>query len=88
MRGFSGGWPPSRLASAKNCEDPEAKPGGEFRQSLQEVFRERLQPLGIPVVLGLPFGHGKFNATLPVGGRATLDAVSGDLILASAAVRL
>jgi len=74
------------IGLCKNCEDPEAKPGGEFRQSLDDVFRERLQPLGIPVVTGLPFGHGKYNATLPVGGRATLDAVNGDLVLTSAAV--
>jgi muramoyltetrapeptide carboxypeptidase LdcA involved in peptidoglycan recycling len=43
--------------------------------------------LKVPVVTGLPFGHSPHNATLPVGGRAILDANKGDLILTSAAVR-
>ena len=41
----------------------------------------------IPVVAGLPFGHIPLNATLPVGVRATLDAIQGDLIITEAAVR-
>ena len=32
----------------------------------------RLEPLGIPVVTGLPFGHRGPNATLPIGAQATL----------------
>jgi muramoyltetrapeptide carboxypeptidase len=70
-----------------DCHDPKAKPCGEFRQSLEDVLKNRLLPLEIPVVTGLPFGHVPYNATLPVGGRATLDADAGDLILTSAAVR-
>jgi len=38
-------------------------------------------------VIGLPFGHVPHNATLPVGGRATLDAEAGDLVIEEAAVR-
>ncbi|MDB6067058.1 MAG: Peptidase LD-carboxypeptidase [Pedosphaera sp.] len=68
-----------------NCEDPKAKDAGEYRQTLEDVLKERLLPLKIPVVSGLPFGHVRFNATLPVGGRAMLDADAGDLILTSAA---
>ncbi len=70
-----------------NCADPKAKTAGEFRQSLEDVLKERLLPLKVPVVIGLPFGHVPYNATLPVGGRATLDAVKGDLILTSPAVK-
>lgn len=70
-----------------NCADPKAKTAGEYRQSLEDVMKERLRPLKVPVVIGLPFGHVPWNAALPVGGRATLDAVKGDLILTSAAVR-
>jgi muramoyltetrapeptide carboxypeptidase len=69
------------------CRDPKAKPCGEYRQSLEDVLRERLLPLKIPVVTGLPFGHVPYNATLPVGGMATLDGDTGDLILTSTAVR-
>ncbi|MFM2082979.1 MAG: LD-carboxypeptidase C-terminal domain, partial [Verrucomicrobiota bacterium] len=43
-------------------------------------------PLKIPVVTGLPFGHVRDNATLPLGVRATLDARQGDLVIEAAAV--
>lgn len=69
----------------QDCEDPTA--AKEYRQSAFEVFKERLGPLGVPVVTGLPFGHQPLNATIPVGVRARLDGDSGDLILTEAAVR-
>jgi len=69
-----------------NCEDPKARTSREYRQTLEDVFRERLLPLKVPVVMGLPFGHFAYNATLPVGGRVTLDGVKGDLLLTSASV--
>ncbi len=70
-----------------NCEDPKAKTVKEYRQPLMDVFRDRLLPLKVPIVAGLPFGHVPDNATIPVGGYATLDAIKGDLILTSAAVK-
>lgn len=70
-----------------DCVDPKAVRGGEYRQTVEDVLRERLWPLKVPVVIGLPFGHVPYNATLPVGGRATLDADKGDLILTRAVVR-
>ena len=69
------------------CEDPEARRGGGYRQTLADVLKDRLQPLKVPVVIGLPFGHMPHNATLPVGGRATLDGDKGDLIITAPAVR-
>jgi muramoyltetrapeptide carboxypeptidase len=69
-----------------NCRDPKAKHAKEYRQTLEDVFRERLLPLKIPVVTGLPFGHIPLNATLPVGGMATLDGIKGDLVITEAAV--
>jgi muramoyltetrapeptide carboxypeptidase len=70
----------------ENCEDPKADSSGEYRQTLQDVLKERLLPLNVPVVIGLPFGHAPHNATLPVGARATLDAERGDLIITGAVV--
>lgn len=59
------------------CEDPD----GEGFSSL-EVLRERTADLGIPVLAGLPLGHGpEGNAALPVGGMARLDASAGRLSL-------
>ena len=69
-----------------HCEDPKAKTSKEYRQSLCDVFKERLLPLKVPVVLGLPFGHVPYNATLPVGARAVLDGSRGDLVITEAAV--
>lgn len=71
----------------KNCKDSKAKRSTEYRQTLEDVFKERLLPLGIPIVAGLPFGHVRHNATLPVGARATLDADKGDLLITEPAVR-
>ncbi|MCU0541933.1 MAG: LD-carboxypeptidase [Oscillatoriaceae cyanobacterium Prado104] len=48
--------------------------------SIQEVLRERLGDLNIPIVSDLPFGHDGVNAALPVGIDATLDAAAGLLI--------
>jgi muramoyltetrapeptide carboxypeptidase len=70
-----------------NCKDPKAKNAKEYRQTLEDVFKERLLPLKVPIVAGLPFGHIPLNATLPVGVRATLDAVTGDLRIDEAAVK-
>jgi muramoyltetrapeptide carboxypeptidase len=69
-----------------DCTDPKAKEGQDYRQTLDDVLRDRLLPLKIPVVTGLPFGHVPHNATLPIGVRATLDAHRGDLLLAEPAV--
>jgi muramoyltetrapeptide carboxypeptidase len=57
-----------------------------LRQTLDDVLKERLLPLKIPVVTGLPFGHVHHNATLPVGARVTLDAENGDLSVIQSAV--
>lgn len=70
----------------RDCHDPDAKPGGEYRQTADEVIRERLSSLRVPVVTGLPFGHVPWNATIPVGVRARLDGKLGDLIITEAAV--
>lgn len=69
-----------------NCEDPKAKKAKEYRQTLEDVFRDRLLPLKVPVVMNLPFGHMEHNATLPVGVNVTLDATNARLIIGEAAV--
>ena len=70
----------------KNCKDPKARKSKEYRQTLADVFRERLQPLRVPIVSGLPFGHIPYNATLPIGVRVTLDGNLGDLRITESAV--
>ena len=75
------------LGQCAGCTDATAGKAREFRQTLDDVLRERLLPLKLPVVSGLPFGHVRDNATLPVGVRATLDARKGDLVIEAAAVK-
>jgi muramoyltetrapeptide carboxypeptidase len=54
--------------------------------SLEEILRERLEPLGVPVLKGLAFGHILEKLTLPIGLPATLDADAGTLTFDEAAV--
>jgi len=67
-------------------DDHKVKRSKEYHQTLDEVLQERLFPLKIPVVTGLPFGHVPHNATLPVGAQVTLDAEYGDLLTAQPVV--
>jgi muramoyltetrapeptide carboxypeptidase len=43
-------------------------------KTLENVLEDRLGGLGVPVLYGLPLGHGDSLATLPLGVGATLDA--------------
>jgi muramoyltetrapeptide carboxypeptidase len=52
--------------------------------STEDVLEELLAPLGVPVIYGLPIGHGKHHATVPLGAMATLDADAGRLIVEEA----
>jgi len=70
----------------ENCEDPNSHKTKEYRQTLDDVLTERLLPLKVPMITGLPFGHVPYNATLPMGLRATLDATKGDLVITEPAV--
>ncbi len=47
--------------------------------TVEEVLRDRLRDLGIPIISELPFGHDGPNAALPVGIVAHLDSDGGIL---------
>jgi muramoyltetrapeptide carboxypeptidase len=46
-----------------------------------DVLAERLTNLGVPVLGGLPIGHGYAQLTIPVGVPATLDVTTGTLTI-------
>ncbi|MDH5492068.1 MAG: LD-carboxypeptidase [Myxococcales bacterium] len=46
---------------------------------VQAVLRERLGDLPIPIVMGIPVGHGEVNRPLPLGAEVELDADAGTL---------
>ncbi len=48
---------------------------------VESVLREKLAGLRVPVVAGLPFGHGTLNEPLPFGLPASLDGARGTLTL-------
>lgn len=49
-----------------------------------DVLLERLGGLGIPVLGGLPVGHGDANQAVPLGTQAVLDVDAGTLLVAAA----
>lgn len=51
-----------------------------------DMLRDRLNDFDVPILGGLPFGHGDDPLTVPFGTEATLDPVAGTLT-AQAAVR-
>ncbi|MBR8837699.1 MAG: LD-carboxypeptidase [Stigonema ocellatum SAG 48.90 = DSM 106950] len=63
------------LGSFSRCEPLPNVPS----LSVEEVLRDRLGDLRIPVVCDLPFGHNGCNAALPVGVEVLLDAEQGIL---------
>lgn len=69
-----------------SCEfrDTEGRSQGP---TWRAVVRERLYPLKIPTVVGLPFGHVSYNAAIPVGQLGVLDAKRGDLVVGGKAAR-
>tara|TARA_Y100001968_G_C19356656_1_gene717546 strand:- start:455 stop:1354 length:900 start_codon:yes stop_codon:yes gene_type:complete len=61
-----------------DCQGPEGIPPNKTF-SLNEVLKDRVKDLSIPVIQNLPIGHGKGNAALPLGKEALLDCNSGFL---------
>jgi len=48
---------------------------------VEHVLRERLEVLGVPVLAGLPFGHGRINEPLHFGIPARANGAAGSLEL-------
>lgn len=49
-------------------------------QTAKDVALDRLGPLGLPILTGLPFGHGRENLSVIVGAPARIDQPTGRLI--------
>jgi len=68
-------------------EWPDLRSGFPRTKSLEDVLEHRLGALGVPVLYGLPLGHGKHIATLPLGVTCTLDADARTLTVDEPGVR-
>lgn len=64
------------LGEFVGCEAPRPN-----EQTIDDVLADRLGDLGIPVISGLPIGHGKRNVSVRLGQRATIDAAARTLVL-------
>ena len=60
------------LGAFTDCGDPE---------HVTALLHDRLAPLGVPVLRGLPVGHVPANHPVLLGARATLDLPAGTLTL-------
>jgi muramoyltetrapeptide carboxypeptidase len=64
-----------------NCRPGDSKRNIlKLNHSLEEVLRNRLQGLNIPIVYGLKLGHTTDRLTLPIGVMAYLEATEGGVI--------
>ena len=66
------------LGDFTDCASPEA---------VRDLVLDRLGPLGVPMVAGVPVGHETRNLAFPLGVPAVLDADAGTLVLRDAALR-
>ena len=64
----------------------EATPGRGRSRSIEEILRDRFEPLGKPTLRGLMIGHIEQQAFVPIGCEAELDADAGTLTLLETAV--
>lgn len=52
---------------------------GNYEVPAASVLREHLEPLGLPLLAGVPVGHGDRNRPLPLGTWVRVDADAGEL---------
>jgi muramoyltetrapeptide carboxypeptidase len=73
----------------EKCDWGDLRPVSDWARSrsLEDVLEERLEPLGVPVLYGLPLGPGKHLAALPLGVTCTLDADARTLTVDEPALR-
>ncbi|GAB1475475.1 LD-carboxypeptidase [Bacillota bacterium] len=62
------------VGECQDCVPFKHNPGFYCDVSVEDVLEYYLRPLNIPVLYGLPFGHTKDLATLPLGLSVRLDA--------------
>jgi muramoyltetrapeptide carboxypeptidase len=63
------------LGAFTDCATPEA---------VRDLMAERLGPLGVPLVWGLPVGHAAHNLAFAFGVPGVLDGDAGTLVMREA----
>jgi muramoyltetrapeptide carboxypeptidase len=77
------------VGEMKDCDYGDLRAASEWPRSrtLEDVLEAYLEPLGVPVLYKLPLGHGKNQASIPLGARCTLDADARTLTVDEPALR-
>lgn len=75
------------IGECKDCVPYTHHPGFPVTFSLEDLLEEYIKPLNIPAIYGLPLGHTKDLATIPLGVQGFLDATNGKLIIEECATR-
>lgn len=78
ISGFLAGCAGVMIGSFEDCGNPAA---------LEALIEERLGDLHVPIMTGLPVGHGEENVALPIGVKAVLDTIRRTLTLKEPCVR-
>ena len=73
------------VSDLQGCGKPD--PDVVQDRSLEDVLEIHLADLGVPVLHGLPLGHGSHLASIPFGVQATLDADARTLTIDEPGVR-
>jgi muramoyltetrapeptide carboxypeptidase len=73
------------VSELHGCGKPD--PDVVADRSIEDVLEEHLGALGVPVIYGLPLGHGTHLASIPFGVNATLDADARTLTIDEPGVR-
>jgi muramoyltetrapeptide carboxypeptidase len=69
------------IAECTNCVPYKHNPGFPVTFSLEDILDEFIKPLAIPAFYGLPLGHTKDLATIPIGVNGYVDATNGKLFI-------
>lgn len=77
----------SIAALALGSFDPFTETGRPFGYTIEDIIREHTEDLDIPIIMNLPFGHGKTLYSLPIGGQAEIDTEKKTFILTESAVK-
>ena len=69
------------IGELEKCDWRETKPEWPQTLSIEDVLERYIEPLDVPCIYGLPIGHGKHLATIPLGVDVTLDADNRKLVV-------
>ena len=75
------------ISECLNCVPFMQNPGYHVDISLEDVLEYYFRPLGVPTLFGLPLGHTKDMATLPLGVKVRLDATRKEFFVLESGVR-